>query len=366
MTTSTDGRRRVLGAGVAILGLIVFVVLGSALDQSTVVSGPDGSSYVTTGNGTAALFALLDETGQSPTRLRVRIEPSVLESVRSLLVIEPGFSAFEPSEVAALERWTSDGGRLVLVGRPPNSLDSLTSRASERWRPTTIEAGATFLPEGLEARSRRFGSFEPDPDSISWIMGANGHVAEVLRLGSGWVVLLADLGHVSNDGIGRGDNARIAASLIGAGPVAFDEVRHGFDDGSGLVAAAPGNWEAALPLLGLALAFALFTYGRRFGPPEPTRRTMIPARAEYIDSLGDALAATGRVAEVADPIRETARRTIRARAHSDGEDELMRAARSLGLDESEFHAVFGDDEANAYTAQHALSKLQMINKEDMP
>ncbi len=320
---------------------------------------------MTTGNGAAALFELLHETEQRPMRLRARLGSSVLEGIRSLVVIEPGLTTYETLEVAAVESWTSDGGRLVVVGRPPAALDSITSMASERWRSGTIDTGATFLPDGLEARSRRFGSYEPDQGAVRWIPGVDGHAAEVRRFGSGWVVLLADLGHVSNDGIGQADNARIAASLIGPGPVAFDEVRHGFEeDESGLVAAAPGNWETALPVFGLALLLALLTYGRRLGPPEPTTRSMIPARAEFIDSLGDTLAATGRIAEVADPIRVTARRAIRARAHSEDEDELLRAARSLGLDESEFNAVYADNAESAFVAQRALSKLHTIHKED--
>jgi hypothetical protein len=65
---------------------------------------------------------------------------------------------------------------------------------------------------------------------------------------------------------------------------------------------------------------------------------------------------------VARPIREAARRLIRSRAQSDQREDLARAARSLGLDEFEFNAVYDDGEETAFTAQRALSKLH--RKED--
>jgi hypothetical protein len=351
---------------VGALAIVAFVILGSALDRSTVVSGPNGSSYVTTGNGTAAFYEVLAEVGRSPTRLVTRLDDDALEPIETLMIIEPGLTAYGSLEVDAIEQWITDGGRLVVVGRPPADLDELTSGGSQRWSTATVDNPQTFLPEGLVSDTRRFGSFDPADGLVNWLVDDSRIAATVAPLGDGWVVMIADLGVISNDGLGVGDNARIAVSLAGDGPVGFDEVRHGFEDAdaTGIIDAAPGNWQGALILLAVAVVAGLVTYGRRFGPPEPSRLDLIPGRGAFIDSVGDALAATGRVAAITDPIRQLARRKIRARAASDDPDDLVRAARSLGLTEIEFNAVYDDGESTAYLAQDALARLHQTKRED--
>ena len=361
-TTITEAGRsirgRIVGAVVVFVGLVALVVIGSATDRSTVIDGPNGSSFVTTPNGTAALFELLDRTDRAPLRLTSTIDDRALDGLTTLIVVEPGLTAYEPSEVRAIAGWVDAGGRLIVAGRPPPILlDALEIEIE--WSLDDLGVAATIIPAERAVDGSRFGSWPNPAANLPWAATDEGAAIVVTASGQGFVGLIADLGIVTNEGLPRADNAAMSLALVGSGPVGFDEVRHGYTDtdAPSLIDAAPGNWSTTLPLLAVALAAGLIAYGRRLGPPEPSARAMIPGREAFIGSMGDLLRRSGDARAISDPIRHSARRLLAARSGFGDPDSMRHAAASAGLTDQEYSAVFSDTPDSAFDADRALAKL---------
>jgi hypothetical protein len=110
------------------------------------------------------------------------------------------------------------------------------------------------------------------------------------RVGEGRFVAAALLPFLSNQGIGKADNAVLGVNLITryvrGGSVLFNEFVHGYRERSrmwALLLAPPGLW---LVLQVLILFAALFARGFvRFGPPRPEPPPPPRSRDEYVDAM---------------------------------------------------------------------------------
>jgi hypothetical protein len=279
-------RRAVL---IVLGALAAFVALLIAIDRlSPAPKGPPSSSYSTTPRGVAAYAALLDRAGVPVRRLRTSVGEREPRTGETLVVLDP--EVLEPAEAEAIRAWVEGGGRLVIGSRvEPAWLDQLLD-APPRWdaapRPTSTPlvplAGVRTVEGRRGAALTRLGGLLPllDPP-----------LAASTRLGAGELVLLADTWPLSNDGLDDADNAAFALALAAGGPVAFLETVHGYG-----VARGFGGLPSAVrwTLLGLLLTslVAVWSAGRRFGPPEDPDAEPPPPRIEYVDALAGSLART--------------------------------------------------------------------------
>jgi hypothetical protein len=182
------------------------------------------------------------------------------------------------------------GGRLVAGGAQPAKWLRAVLPGAPRWRPA---------PAGTVTVGRRLPgvAFVRTADGGAWgrrdaVFGPNSRgLLVAARSGRGSVWLLADASPLQNRLLGQADNAALGLALAGRRPVAFLETVHGYGAARGL-AGLPEQVQWALAGLLLAGLVALWSAGRRLGPPEDTAPSSPPARIEYVEALAAALART--------------------------------------------------------------------------
>jgi hypothetical protein len=272
------------------LGLLAaFIALLIAIDRlSPTPEGPPSSSYATSPPGAAAYASLLERAGVPVRRLRTPIAERAPRAGETLFVLDP--QVLEPDEAEAIRRWVEGGGRLVVGSSgEPAWLDQLldeppTWDASDRptSRPLVPLAGVREVEGRRGAMLDELGGLLPILDPP---------LAATTGLGQGELVLLANTWPLSNDGLAEADNAAFALALAGGAPVAFLETVHGYGVSRGF-----GGLPEAVQwtLLGLLLTslVAVWSAGRRFGPPEDPDTDPPPPRVEYVDALAGSLART--------------------------------------------------------------------------
>ncbi|MDX1448310.1 MAG: DUF4350 domain-containing protein, partial [Acidimicrobiia bacterium] len=257
-TLTAEGRRmrnRIMwGVGI-VVALVALAFAFVVLDRSTVVNGPDGSSYVTAATGLAALHDTLEREGRSAVRIDRPLDPSFTAELDTYLVSDAEFGQYQPGELEALERFVENGGSVWILGVPPRALaegfeldvDWVGSRAGTV---PVLEA----LPNTETVEGSRFGQFDPDHSGEPVAGTDQAHLVVRFARGAGSVVLVADSSLAHNATVDRADNVDLFGDLAGS-TIGFDEYRHGYGrpDSTGLLEAAPGNWEGALIVGAIAL-----------------------------------------------------------------------------------------------------------------
>jgi hypothetical protein len=344
---------------IVLVNVVVFVAGKLTAGQS--VTGPDGSSYVTTAFGTAAYVELLRGEGLTVSRLRAPYNASRLRQVETLLLLDVGFAGFAPSELTSVTGFLEKGGRLVMAGAVPDDLLEALGDDLPEWEsggPTTAVA-AEELAGVLEVPLSGEGFFSVI-GRTNVILSANDGTPVAVRwsIGEGSVTWLADPTPLMNVGLARGDSAGLAVALVEGRPAVFDEYRHGFG-GESLWQALPDGWVATLLLLVVAGLAGLIAYARRLGPPEVVERQLRPDRAAYIESVAAILGRTRRLNESIGPVRARARRLLTAHAglaQDASDDALRRAGEAAHLTTEEIDAVL-DQSSDALVAGRALARL---------
>lgn len=347
-----------LAAGVVAVNLIVWVA--SSLTSGGAVSGPGGSSYVTTRSGSAALAGALDRLGVDVIRSRDTLDASDLRPDMTVVISDVGASSYSTAELNSLDAHLRGGGRIVVAGQA-SMIERLVAEAPG-WRSSGANAASPTDDLDLAPASSvplsGFGSLEPTPSDVPILVGTDDTVVAIERpVGEGTLVWLGDSFPFHNEGIGVPDAAVAAIALLSPeGPVLFDEYRHGFTDEGGLWSLLPSRWRLTLLLGGVVALLGLVAYGRRFGPPHDRQRRLPPGREMYLDAVSGMLARSQATSATLETIRREARRRLAERApHADPES----AARGMGLEENEIQAVFapGDDDETLVAADRALATL---------
>jgi Domain of unknown function (DUF4350) len=313
--------------GLAVVAAIVIVdvalrVLGTLTGGTP--GGPRSSSFATAPAGVAAYAELLGRIGHPVDQARTLPRQTPPSPAATVLLLDP--AAVAPEDAHALVSFVRAGGRLVVSGLPAHSLGELVSRP-----PTRTRGSRLVRVRGLRIRT----------DGVVW----RGQALLVTRrLGIGTVYLLPDASPLQNRLLGSSDNAALGLELAGqrSRPVEFLESYHGYGKAAGL-STLPLAWKLLLGGLALAALVWLVARGRRFGPPEPERRSLPPPRREYVDSLAAVLLRGGRREGSVEPVRREARRCLASRAALpvDAADaDLQAAAHRLGLPEDETKALF--------------------------
>jgi hypothetical protein len=365
-TITAEGRRirsNIVTGVVSILAIMVALIIVSAFGSDDAVDGPDGSSFVTTSLGTAGLYETLEELGAEVVRSRQPISGTTLAGVDTLMALEVGGMFYDPFERAAIRNAVEAGLTLVTSGSPNAELLEAVIVDAPEWIPSTPQEGRLTIGTGTFA-APRFGVFEPGA-GMPLVVSGDRHLALVITVGNGKVVMFSDTASIGNEGLGLFDNAGVVVGQTGTGTVAFDEFRHGFTEqgSTGLLDAAPQSWSNTLRLLGAALVIALIAYGRRFGPPEPQGRSFVPSRRQLIDSVASTLRRTGSPVEATEPVRSLAKREIRRRGMlgPDATDDELRTAAADFLAPEEVDAIFSPTPDTVMVADRALARLRSVS-----
>lgn len=312
---------------------------GGGGDRST------SSSFSTKPRGMAAYAELLGASGHPVDRVGGSLEDAALTGGETLVVAG---AALDDDDVDALVRFVQSGGRGVLLGRDTAPAAGALVDGNLAIRPDEEEAVARVaaptaetagVSEVVFAGGERLVSAGPmlpilaSPDGLV--------VAAAASVGAGRVVLIADETPFENRVLAEADNAAFGLAVAGPSgrPVVFSE---GTRAGRG-IAAIPREWRNALLAGLLAVFLAMWSAGRRFGPPEDEGRELAPPRRAYVDAMAATLVKTRQPESALAPLRAAARERIRRQATlppDADERQLRKAGADLGLSASETAAVF--------------------------
>lgn len=307
MSTSRDAHRGFrswpLGGRVAVVlvaALVVLNVLGWGLDRATGGGRPGGersSSYATGDDGAAAYADLLERFGTSVSRQTGALADTSLDTGTALVLLDPGFLV--PDDTAAVARFVDDGGLLVVAGA---GADELTADLLDDPPVREVTGPDVFATLGTdpdfdevdEVVGTGSGSWSSAGSAVAVVGAPDGDLLVEAEKGDGVIRALADASPLRNERLVDADNALFGLALTAGTPeVVFAEGVHGASDASGL-RAIPTAWKVALGALLLAVALAVWSRARRFGPPELADRPLPPPRAAYVDALAAALERSDR------------------------------------------------------------------------
>jgi Domain of unknown function (DUF4350) len=339
----------------AMVTLELFLLLTSGLGGGSGQGGP--SSYSTRENGLAAYAELLTSSGHQIERSRATLDELDLPNDATLIVAE---SPLSDAESLAAEDLVDRGGRVVFLGPQPGDVMQRMLAARVEW--TAGEPGEAIavipVPETAgvnNVASEEWSALEETGPAVPVLAVGDDVVAAVAQVGDGRVVLVGTAAPLLNAGLALADNAAFGLAIAGPAerPVYFAEAGHTGSSGSGL-GALPREWKWALVIGLLATFLAMWSAGRRFGPPEDDASDLPPPRKAYVDAVAATLLKTKQPDASLAPLRRAARERVARKAvlpPDADEEQLRRAAAQLGLPPDEIDALFGavttDDKALA-------------------
>jgi len=340
----------------ALIAIAVLALATSARERgSQPVAQASHSSYDAAANGYRALYELLTREGTAVERFERR--PAFLGDADVDTLVEISPLPFEPAlksqtavDAAALGAWVRGGGNVLYIG------DAWAGRSADNVLAIPAATGLRRHPGGstIDPALRRFGvAAIASHVSQRWqqrkgrpfralLDDGRGPLVIRYRLGRGEVTALIDQSLLSNDGIARGDRARLGYALAlpraRNGLVAFDEVSHGH--------LVPEHWWSVVPrpfaiALGIALVvflIALAGAAVRLGPPLVPRPADQRSTADFIDGLSALFERGHAVHKALRDASNSARRTV-ARGLGLG-DETSNEEIATRIDREDLRAAF--------------------------
>lgn len=306
----------VLVAAVALLAIYSWTV--KAAQDYYDASLPDPSVSNEAPMGLSVWYRYLGKLGLRPRRLETFDELPP----RSVIVIAAPFQLTPTeSEGRRLNDWVADGGRLVLLGGEVGTLARPLGLTAEPSFDVADETQTVLEPLLPSTYGAGVGRIEPGAERLDegsapeWVIhyGGRGKAAVLsCTKGRGTITWVASPYAVSNEGIGREDNATLGVLLAGAGslPVYFDEYHQGRGDKGGIwdEIGWTARWIAifaALAALVVVLAFA-----RRLGPPIPAVEMPAARTAAYISTLADLYRRAGARATALESLEDGLKRAL--------------------------------------------------------
>ena len=292
------------------LGHRAFVELLRRLDVRVVVGG---AAHTEPGTAVVVAEPSLDRERAPAEGVRLR---ALLESApRALLVLPKWMGTPDPARrgyVASAELLPAAAPAEVLAAA---GIEGEVVRVAESIAPGSWSGEMSGVPDLQSAQLVKTGALQPVLSSKGRLL-----VGEKSTRG-GKLLVLADPDLLSNHGLRRGDDARLALALIDrlrqGGPVQFDESFHGG-------AHDEGPWRALLqfPLV-LAvvqslLAGAVLLWGgmRRFGAPLPADPPLAAGKAALIESMAELLRFGGHSAHALDRYLRSSVQEVAAALHA--------------------------------------------------
>lgn len=308
-------RKLLIVSGLLIAAISTVALLVSPPSTSHSLGIP--STYSADSGGAKAAFLLLGEMGYRVERwVRPPQElpeaPSAGESDEnvespartSLVLVDPIIPA-SAEEKSSLLKFVQQGGQVLVTGDAGKMLVPLSALTTSRREEVEEKIYAAELPApftrdapeiSMKSNSRwaaRSGYH------MQYYGDRDGGTVVVFQMGKGRVVWWADSGPLTNYGLTEASNLMLFLNSIGepaSRRILWDEYYHGERMGFwSYLGRTPIPWSMAQ--LGLVLAAALFTFGRRNGPIRPLGRESRLSPLEFVETLGDLYQRKGGAAE---------------------------------------------------------------------
>ena len=277
-------------------GVAILIAAAAYLLQPRAQDSPEHSSNSDAPNGASAVLLFAQAMNHPVDQVAGGYnlpEPTVT----TMFVFTPT-SPFTGSEADHTGDWVARGGTLIYASEQG---DPELDRVFGVRRFSSADFGSPYL--GLPVMSgvtavAGGGSvipLDPSPDQVSFLRTYSGaSVGFFERVGYGTVYVLADPLVLCNAYLGQADNGRLLADLMATdnpnARIAFDEYHHGLtvsDFGPQSWLLTP--WGFGLLWLIVAVFFAFFLRGRRFGPLVPRPPELVRSDAEWSVAVGELL-----------------------------------------------------------------------------
>lgn len=308
-------RKLLIIAGALIAAISTVALLVSPPSPSTSPGIP--STYSADSGGAKAAYLLLGEMGYRVERWvhppqELPEAPAAGESsegaegpARTLLVLADPIIPASAEEKTSLLKFVQQGGQVLVAGAlgnmlaPPLALTNsrraeVEEKIYEAELPAPFTRGAPKISMKSDSRwAARSG------DHMRYYGDADGGTVVVYPIGKGRVVWWADSGPLTNYGLTEVSNLMLFLNSIGEPGtvrVLWDEYYHGERMGFwSYLGRTPIPWSMAQ--LGLLMAAALFTFGRRSGPVRVLGKESRLSPLEFVETLGDLYRRKGGAAE---------------------------------------------------------------------
>ncbi|MGH7777528.1 MAG: DUF4350 domain-containing protein [Candidatus Dormibacterales bacterium] len=286
--------RLLMAAGVA--AAVVLVVLAAYQQQDSTDHRSDSDSP----GGTSALRLYAAALGHPVTAPGNSL---ALPGRGGLLFVFSPDVGFTAAEAHGVRDWVSSGGVLVFAdGAADSELDAALrlTREGGLWSgEARVEGPVLAGVSSLSGAPAASSAFLLGPRQVALVRSADGPVLALSeRFGEGRAVAVTEPDWLTNAELGRADDGRLAADLIGlapaGAPVAFDEYHHGPQAVTfSQLGWATTSWGAALIWAVVAVVVGLFLRGRGFGPRVPLGSASDRSSSEYVRAVGELLRRTG-------------------------------------------------------------------------
>ena len=276
-------------------GVLAIAVAAVAYSIQPHSESPEHSSNSDSAGGTSAVRLFAEAMGHPTEQIAGSFPP--ITPFAMMFVFSPT-SPYTSDQAERTRLWVRSGGILVYAsekGDPEldhafgvRRLEGTVSGASQLGNPTvpgvkTVAGGGEVTP------------LDPSAEQVALLRTSGGYVTGFLqRVQAGYVVVLADPLVVCNGYLGKEDNGRLLADLLGLSSakasVLVDEYHHGLNV-SDLAPQAwvLTPWGAALLWLLLAVFVGLLLRGRSFGPLIPRPPESPRVDAEWAVAVGQLL-----------------------------------------------------------------------------
>jgi hypothetical protein len=307
--------RTLLAVAAAAALIVAYAWIVALSEDFYLVDAPGGSTFSSAPEGLRVFYAYLDEIGVERSALQ-RFDELPQSGTIVFAAASPPARDITRAEIARIESWVENGGRLVLAG--PYAGELVGDRFAARRTGGTEEPAPLrpLLPSAYTAQVRLVDAGEDrmltsSPAWATHLKDLTGQALVTRSVGRGEVVWLAGVHPLSNGGIGAADNARLATALVvGAGPVYFDEYHHGFVDGGGVWERLGSGGRAAAILALLAIASLLWAASRRIGPVIAPAEVKTARRGGYIASLAGLYRSAGAHRSALDSLADGLRSSL--------------------------------------------------------
>jgi hypothetical protein len=284
-------RQLVIGAVVTMVVLLGLTYVLRPVPAQQAIGRP--SSYSTDWLGTKAAFLLLQESGYRVERWESPPEELPEDAAATTLIFAEPSERGTSAERAAVSRFVSAGGRLLVMGASGASFAPQSAALPIPDSDLTPKPFSALLPSPLSRNAPEVTMVAPDewsslePSQLA-IYGRNGKPGVVwYRYGKGQVIWWAIASPISNGSIREKTNLALFMNSVGPpnSHVLWDEYFHGMRRSlSSYFAETPLPW-AGLQIA-CAFAAALFTFSRRSGPVRIPAGESRLSPLEFVDTLG--------------------------------------------------------------------------------
>ena len=284
------------GARGWILAAVVAIAIAGAayLLQPRGGDSPEHSTNSDAANGASAALLFAQAMGHPVNQIGGKFDLPKQDG--AMFVFSPT-SQYTADDAYRTKQWVMAGGTLVYAseqGDPELDATFGVIRLSSPDFATTYD-GLPVIDGVQTVDGGGAVPLDPSTGQVSFLRTPAGYSVGFLQhLGLGTVYVLADPLVLCNGYLGRSDNGRLLADLLGtvdsAAPVAFDEYHHGLtvaDFGPQSWLATP--WGAGVLWLVVAVFVGLLLRGRRFGPLMPRPIEVARSDAEWSVAVGELL-----------------------------------------------------------------------------